>query len=113
MRPAARWPRRCWWQRPVGVIALGRGADRPRFTATDIEVVEELARRLAEGIANADTFAREHAIAETLQRSVLPDPLPQIPGWTSRCVTCPPQKEPTSAATGMTLSPLSAAGSGW
>jgi serine phosphatase RsbU (regulator of sigma subunit) len=32
------------------------------------------------GLANTDTFAREHAIAETLQRSLLPDALPQIPG---------------------------------
>ena len=32
------------------------------------------------GLANADAFAREHAIAETLQRSLLPDALPQVPG---------------------------------
>jgi serine/threonine-protein kinase RsbW len=65
---------------PLGVIVLGRGAGRPRFAAADVQVVEELARRLAVGVANADTFAREHAIAETLQRSLLPAALPQIPG---------------------------------
>jgi len=65
---------------PFGVIVLGRGARRPRFTETDVPVVEELGRRLAVGLANADTFAREHAIAETLQRSLLPDALPQVPG---------------------------------
>jgi PAS domain S-box-containing protein len=64
----------------LGVIVLGRGAGRPRFAASDVEMVEELARRLAVGLANADTFAREHAIAETLQRSLLPGTLPQIPG---------------------------------
>src|SRR5262249_44388806 len=32
----------------------------------------------ADGLAAADTFAREHAIAETLQRSVLPGTLPSI-----------------------------------
>ena len=53
---------------------------RPPFTETDVSVVEELGRRLAVGLANSDTFAREHAIAETLQRSLLPDALPQIPG---------------------------------
>ena len=42
--------------------------------------MEELGRRLAVGLANTDTFAREHAIAETLQRSLLPDALPRIPG---------------------------------
>jgi PAS domain S-box-containing protein len=65
---------------PLGVIALYRGAGRPPFTETDVSVVEELGRRLAVGLANTDTFAREHAIAETLQRSLLPDALPQIAG---------------------------------
>jgi PAS domain S-box-containing protein len=67
-------------QAPLGVIALYRGAGRPPFTETDVSVIEELGRRLAAGLANADTFAREHAIAETLQRSLLPDALPSIPG---------------------------------
>ena len=65
-------------ERPVGVLALARDAERPGFTGTDIAVVEEFARRLADGLAAADTFAREHAIAETLQRSVLPGTLPSI-----------------------------------
>jgi PAS domain S-box-containing protein len=64
--------------RPVGVLALARDAGRPGFASTDIAVVEEFARRLADGLATADTFAREHTIAETLQRSVLPGTLPTI-----------------------------------
>jgi len=65
-------------ERPIGVLALARDAERPGFADTDIAVVEEFARRLADGLAAADTFAREHAIAETLQRSVLPGTLPSI-----------------------------------
>jgi PAS domain S-box-containing protein len=65
-------------ERPAGVLALARDAGRPGFTDTDIAVVEEFARRLADGLAAADSFAREHAIAETLQRSVLPGTLPSI-----------------------------------
>ena len=65
---------------PFGVIVLGRGPRRPRFTEADVQMVDELGRRLGVGLANAETFAREHAIAETLQRSLLPDGLPQIPG---------------------------------
>ena len=64
----------------LGVIVLSRGARRASFTTADVSVVEELGRRLGVGLANADTFTREHAIAETLQRSLLPDALPQIPG---------------------------------
>jgi PAS domain S-box-containing protein len=65
---------------PLGAIVLTRGAERPPFTATDVSMVEELGRRLGVGLANADAFTREHAIAETLQRSLLPDALPLIPG---------------------------------
>jgi serine phosphatase RsbU (regulator of sigma subunit) len=64
--------------RPAGVLALARDAGRPSFASTDIAVVEEFARRLADGLATADTFAREHTIAETLQRAVLPGTLPRI-----------------------------------
>ena len=67
-------------QGSLGVIVLGRGTRRARFTAADVQVVEELGRRLTAGLANTDAFAREHAIAETLQRSLLPAALPQIPG---------------------------------
>jgi PAS domain S-box-containing protein len=65
---------------PLGVVSLARGARRRRFTEADVQVMEELGRRLAVGLVNTDTFAREHAIAETLQRALLPDTLPQVPG---------------------------------
>jgi PAS domain S-box-containing protein len=67
-------------QRAMGVLTLGRSASRPAFTEADVAVVEELGRRMAVGLANADTFARDHTVAETLQHSVLPDTLPDIPG---------------------------------
>jgi serine phosphatase RsbU (regulator of sigma subunit) len=65
---------------PAGVLTLARDAQRPPFTAADVEVAEEFARRLADGIATADRFAREHTIAETLQRSLLPGALPEVAG---------------------------------
>jgi PAS domain S-box-containing protein len=65
--------------RPAGVLTLGRDADRPGFTENDAEVAEEFARRLADAMANAETLAREHTIAETLQRAVLPDAFPDVP----------------------------------
>ena len=67
-------------QQTLGVVVMGRYYGRPRFASSDVAVVEEIACRLAIGLANTDTFAREHAIAETLQRAVLPDVLPQVPG---------------------------------
>ena len=65
---------------PLGVLAVGRCADHPGFTDTDVVVVEQLARQTAVGLVNAATSARDHTVAETLQRSVLPDTLPEIPG---------------------------------
>ena len=67
-------------QRPVGVLVLGRYAGRPRFTGADIPVITELARRLAAGLANVETFAREHTVAETLQDALLPDTPAEMPG---------------------------------
>lgn len=67
-------------QHPHGVLVLGRGEPRPRFTGTDVAVVEVLARRLAAGLANAETFVREHTVAETLQQALLPAALPEIEG---------------------------------
>ncbi len=68
-------------EQPLGVITLGRAANRPGFAETnDIPVAEELGRQLAAGLANADRSAWDHAVARALQRAVLPDALPQIAG---------------------------------
>lgn len=67
-------------RRVLGVLLLGRGGLRLRFTEADVEVAEELARRMAAGLANAETFAREHTVAETLQQALLPAALPRIEG---------------------------------
>ncbi len=65
---------------PVGVLSLARDTGRPCFDENDVKVAEEFARRLANVMANAEKSAREHTIAETLQRAVLPDALPSVPG---------------------------------
>lgn len=64
----------------TGVLSLGRTAERPSFSESDVAVAEELGRRLAAALANADVIAREHTVAEMLQRSLLPDVLPRMPG---------------------------------
>lgn len=67
-------------RRPVGVAVLGRGNGRPCFTEADMAVIGELSRRLAAGLANVETFARDHTVAETLQYALLPDTPPDITG---------------------------------
>jgi PAS domain S-box-containing protein len=66
--------------RTLGVLNLARDADRPCFAETDVKVAEEFARLLADAMAHAETSAREHTIAETLQRAVLPAAAPAIAG---------------------------------
>ena len=67
-------------RRPLGILSLARDADRPHFAESDVRVAEEFARLLADAMANAETSALEHNIAETLQRAVLPGTLPAVPG---------------------------------
>ena len=53
----------------------GRHYDEP-----DLELAEDLARRAALAIDNSILFQREHEAAVTLQRALLPQALPEIPG---------------------------------
>ncbi|MFD5462630.1 SpoIIE family protein phosphatase [Kitasatospora sp. NPDC127059] len=61
----------------LGVVAFAR-RDRPEaFTADDLILAEELAAKAAVAVDNARRYTREHALALTLQRSLLPQRLPE------------------------------------
>ncbi|MFJ3338091.1 SpoIIE family protein phosphatase [Streptomyces sp. NPDC086766] len=60
----------------LGVVNFWRGAGAPRFEEEDVAVAEELVARAAVAIDNARRYSREHAMAVTLQRSLLPRDLP-------------------------------------
>jgi PAS domain S-box-containing protein len=65
--------------RVVGVLHVGSFDDR-RFTDDEISLLQLAADRAALGIEHARVYERERATAETLQRSLLPDRLPEAPG---------------------------------
>jgi serine phosphatase RsbU (regulator of sigma subunit)/ketosteroid isomerase-like protein len=74
--------------RPTGMLSIGIRRSRRRFRPKDAEFAGILAGRVALALDNAGLFSdlerieRERAeIAETLQRGLLPPPLPHIPGW--------------------------------
>ena len=74
--------------RPTGVLTVSVGPSGGRFDESDVNFVTILAGRVALALDNAGLFSdlerseREQAeIAETLQRGLLPPPLPHIPGW--------------------------------
>ena len=65
--------------RAIGAIGLRFGA-RLAPDASDIEFLESLGRLAAQAFERATLYEREHSIAETLQRSVIPESIPAIEG---------------------------------
>jgi serine phosphatase RsbU (regulator of sigma subunit)/CheY-like chemotaxis protein len=65
--------------RRLGLIQVA-DKDSADFTESDEVVLLQLAQLAAVAIENAERYALEHDIAETLQRSLLPDALPEVPG---------------------------------
>lgn len=62
-----------------GVLVVGARA--PRHLGTeDLMLLRLAADRVGLAISHARVYEREHKIAETLQRSLLPDRLPSLPG---------------------------------
>jgi serine phosphatase RsbU (regulator of sigma subunit)/PAS domain-containing protein/anti-sigma regulatory factor (Ser/Thr protein kinase) len=62
---------------PLGVVSCYRREQSPAFEPEDLAFAEELAARAAVALDNARRFTREHAMAVTLQRSLLPRVQPE------------------------------------
>jgi len=63
----------------TGVLQVGVPAPR-RFSEDDLMLLGLAADRVALAIDHLRVYEREHRIAETLQRSLLPERLPRLPG---------------------------------
>jgi PAS domain S-box-containing protein len=68
--------------RTHGVISLLSLQRERRYSSDDLAVLQDVSRRAALALDNARLYARERHIAETLQRSLLPAVLPDLPGVT-------------------------------
>ena len=66
--------------RALGAIALLRLGQTRSYGEEDLEMAEELGRRVGVAVDNARLYAERSYIAQTLQQSLLPAELPQIPG---------------------------------
>jgi PAS domain S-box-containing protein len=62
----------------AGVLVVG--ARTRRFTSDDLGMLRLAADRVALALDHATIYEREHKIAETLQRSLLPEVMPNLPG---------------------------------
>jgi PAS domain S-box-containing protein len=63
----------------TGVLVVCAGAPR-RFSSDDFNLLRLAADRVALALDHAGLYERELKIAETLQRSLLPERLPKLPG---------------------------------
>ncbi|MEU2060287.1 SpoIIE family protein phosphatase [Streptomyces sp. NPDC013455] len=61
----------------LGMANFWRATGSPRYEEEDVAVAEELVARAAVAIDNARRYDREHAMAVTLQRNLLPLGLPE------------------------------------
>lgn len=68
-------------RRILGAMTLMTAESRRRLTSDDLELAEQLARRAAVAVENARLHTKLSEIAVTLQQSLLPDELPEVPGW--------------------------------
>jgi hypothetical protein len=79
--------------RTIGVMVFVTNAGRGRYDHDDVETAEQLGRRAAVAVDNARLHARLADVAETLERSLLPEQLPAIPGWDSASLYIPVSSE--------------------
>jgi PAS domain S-box-containing protein len=66
--------------RTIGALTIACGDSGRRLGSEDVGLVEELARRAALAVDNARLFEEQRQIAQSLQESLLPPLLPEIPG---------------------------------
>jgi PAS domain S-box-containing protein len=66
-------------RRTLGAVSFVMASDERRFPQEDVDLLHDLVRRAALALDNVRLYQQEHAVADTLQRSLLPV-LPEIPG---------------------------------
>jgi serine phosphatase RsbU (regulator of sigma subunit) len=66
--------------RVVGAMTMATAGSRRRYRRADVAFMEQLARSAATAMENARLYRESTAVAQTLQRSLLPADLPDIPG---------------------------------
>ena len=68
--------------RTLGAITLIRAESDRQYDAADLVIAEDLGRRAAMAIDNAQLHSVTRDVARQLQLAVLPERLDNIPGWT-------------------------------
>jgi PAS domain S-box-containing protein len=65
----------------LGVITFASAESGRIFDENDLRFAQDLALRAATAVQNARLYESQERVAHTLQASLLPERLPQLPGW--------------------------------
>jgi serine phosphatase RsbU (regulator of sigma subunit) len=65
----------------LGAITIIAAESGRRYGPADLSVAEDLGRRAAMAIDNANLYSETRQAAQRLQQAVLPDSRPVVPGW--------------------------------
>ena len=79
--------------RTIGAMSFFTSESRRRLTDADVALAEQLARRAAVAVENSRLHTQLAEVAETLQNSLLPSELPDVPGWEIAALYRPPETE--------------------
>jgi PAS domain S-box-containing protein len=68
-------------EKPIGAITLVSSESLRRLTEADLALAERLGRRAGTAVEHARLYTERTRIAKTLQQALLPELLPEIPGF--------------------------------
>jgi PAS domain S-box-containing protein len=68
-------------ERVMGALTLVAAESGRVYDEDDLALAQELARRAGTAVENARLYSQRAEIAHTLQQSLLPERLPEVPGW--------------------------------
>src|SRR5262249_6681411 len=63
----------------IGALLLGYADSSRVYSSGDVPLALDIARRVTLAVERTRTYVAERRIAETLQRSLLPDEMPELP----------------------------------
>jgi PAS domain S-box-containing protein len=67
--------------RTIGALTLVSAESGRTFDQGDVEFAGQIAERAALAVENARLYSERSEVARTLQSSLLPEALPELPGW--------------------------------
>lgn len=67
--------------RAIGALTMVNSESGRTFNADDVEFAEQIAARAAVAVQSARLYSERSRVARTLQNSLLPEAIPEIPGW--------------------------------